>query len=245
MNRNSLKLTDIIPIPLRPASPEGLPFLMWRHRRNADQVLDQIATHIERIEAGVMTNIQSPLELQFHSMSRDSSGNVCFADDPHLRPEFRTGFHPIDLWDYYYALWHSNQKGEFFGHTDNDLPWPDSRVFWKRVSVGKKLRVLHSTRHLPEQSPLIISESGEVRIKTVPDRYRIAEESENTGRLYLNEQSYIDRVPQLAWEFSLRGYRPLQDYFKDHIGEILDADQTRSLCQWIEVVERTSRMVMK
>jgi len=57
--------------------------------------------------------------------------NICFANDPSLRPEFRQSFTEEDLMNYLYALTTAQPTNTAY------LP-ADTAEFWHLVALGKK-----------------------------------------------------------------------------------------------------------
>lgn len=221
---------------------DHMPFFMYRNRDMTTTLLDKIAARIELMKPTDIMKIQTHLGLQFQKMSRNASGNVCFADDPNLRPDFRTSFHPFDLWDYYYAIWHDPGWWEARISRDEYLPLPASRPFWKIVSLGKELRNLHTTHHRQDFSHFTSSEPKEGFIEVRNIRFRMDMGSEATCRLYLNEHFYIDQVPREVREYAFPRYYPLETYLKSVAGKEIDTIQVQSICEWIGVITQTHRI---
>lgn len=60
-------------------------------------------------------------------------GNVCFADNPELRTEFKTTFRKSDIENYLLGLSQSEKL--------QDLTLPkDANLFWELVNLGKEFR---------------------------------------------------------------------------------------------------------
>src|SRR5690606_17902885 len=91
-----------------PVPPAAYIFYFYHHAEEHGSCISRIAHQIEQMDPEMKRQVELALDLQLLLAPRDASGNVCFVDSPDLRPEFRTTFGPIDLWDYYYALIHSN-----------------------------------------------------------------------------------------------------------------------------------------
>src|SRR5690606_12739638 len=141
-----LSFAHIIPAGICDSIPEDLPFLFFHQRDEQYGLLDRIARHIENLDSIIIAKLELSLNLQFTRTTRDSHGNVCFAGDPNLRPEYRTIFHAIDLWDYYYALWHSPVYWESEKGRKGFLPFPSREHFWNRTRLGNYFRILHSSK---------------------------------------------------------------------------------------------------
>ena len=72
---------------------------------------------------------------------KEPEGNVCFINNPEVRPEFRTTFAPIDILDYIYAVLYSpayHEKYKRFLKVDfTRVPFPkDAGTFWQLVELG-------------------------------------------------------------------------------------------------------------
>ena len=243
--QQNITYEDLLPAGMCTSVPAQLPFFLYHHRKDHEIWLNRISRNIESSKTTMLATLEDKLGLRFNITTRDTAGNVCFADDPNLRPEFRNSFVAIDLWDYYYAQWHNPRWWEERIPNEQYLQWPDPGGFWKSVALGKNLRMLHTVRPTADRLTFIVPESREVRIKQVDDRFRYGGASETTGRLYLNEHHFISRVPRAAWDYFVANGYPLRDYFDVQTDQVLDSDQIRSLCQWIQVIERTNGMVMK
>ncbi len=79
---------------------------------------------------------------------KEPEGNVCFINNPEVRPDFRTTFAPIDILDYIYAVLHSpvyrEKYKEFLKIDFPRVPYPkDSESFWNLVELGGELRQIH------------------------------------------------------------------------------------------------------
>jgi len=87
----------------------------------------------------VSQNITPQIIVQFERVtgltfiSDDTSeGNVCFANNPELRPEFKSTFRKSDIKNYLLGLSQSKKKQKI------TLP-KDAQTFWKIVGFGKEL----------------------------------------------------------------------------------------------------------
>ena len=83
------------------------------------------------------------LNLMFSS-SDDFRGNICFADSPEVRSDFRETFTSSDLQNCLYAILYSldnKQNGMKFLDMDlfHALIPTDNSAFWKLVEQGKEL----------------------------------------------------------------------------------------------------------
>ena len=45
------------------------------------------------------------------------------------------------------------------------------------------------------------------------------------GNVYINKDQYFEAVPEVAWNFFIGGYQPLQKYLKDRKGKNLSAQE--------------------
>ena len=91
------------------------------------------------INSKIIEQIANILGLLFVNQ-KGREGNVCFANNPDLRPEFRQSFTVLDLLDYSNAVLHSNTHRK--GNTDflNIPISADVVLFWQLVQIGSNLR---------------------------------------------------------------------------------------------------------
>ena len=95
----------------------------------------------------IIQQIAQKLGLQFIS-EHDSSCNVCQANSPEVRPEYRQTFTLIDVQDYLYAVMHTPPFREtdkaFLKFDVSSMPPPkDDVTFWQLVALGGELRQMH------------------------------------------------------------------------------------------------------
>ena len=96
---------------------------------------------IHSLDKQIIQQVATRLGLTFINQT-EATGEVCFANEPGLRPEFRQSFTPVDLLDYIYAVLHNNNKyDEFLKAGLAQVPYPTSAEdFWKMVQTGNRLR---------------------------------------------------------------------------------------------------------
>jgi hypothetical protein len=99
---------------------------------------------IYNLDTAIITKVANRLGLPFINQT-EASGEVCFANDPALRPEFRQSFTPADLLAYIYAvLLHRPGNAEMYHYLLNTgsahVPYPvDAADFWYLVKLGNAL----------------------------------------------------------------------------------------------------------
>lgn len=91
------------------------------------------------INIEIINQIANALGLMFINQ-KEKEGNVCFANNQDLRPEFKQSFTLLDLLDFSYAVLNSRiyhqRKQDFL-----EIPIPsDSCIFWQLVQIGSNLR---------------------------------------------------------------------------------------------------------
>jgi|SRR5665213_2731079 len=111
-----------------------------------------IPTKTERaivINTEILKQISEKLQLSFISEEEmERLGEVCFANSPEVRPEFRLTFTSKDALDYLYAILYSTEfYKEFENYLKTDLksiPIPaDIVIFCKLAVLGSELQKIH------------------------------------------------------------------------------------------------------
>lgn len=149
-------------------------------------------------------------------------------------------FAPIDILDYIYAVLHSPKYREtykeFLKIDFPRVPYPtDVDMFWKMVKLGGEIRRLHLM-----ESPLLdtlitrypINGSNEVEKVTRKD-----------NRVYINKTQYFEGVSNLAWNFYIGGYQPLQKWLKDRKGRTLSDEDIIHYQKIVVALTETDRLM--
>ena len=149
-------------------------------------------------------------------------------------------FAPIDILDYIYAVLHSPKYREtykeFLKIDFPRVPYPtDVDMFWKMVKLGGEIRRLHLM-----ESPLLdtlitrypINGSNEVEKVTRKD-----------NRVYINKTQYFEGVSDLAWNFYIGGYQPLQKWLKDRKGRTLSDEDIIHYQKIVVALTETDRLM--
>ncbi len=94
----------------------------------------------------IVKNIEEQLGLTFVAEPFDE-GNVCMANSPEVRDDYRGTFTPNDLRDYIYAVLHSTSYREKYKESSkidfSSISYPkDVRGFWSLVDLGRGLQQL-------------------------------------------------------------------------------------------------------
>lgn len=149
---------------------------------------------------------------------------------------------PEDIFDYIYAILYSpnyRQKYKDFLKTDfPTIPFPkDHNSFKKLLSIGTKLRELHLMKSIKlNQFITIYPEDGSNIVeKTI---YK-------NGNVYINEKQFFGNVPEIAWNFYIGGYQPVQKWLKDRKGRVLSNEDLEHYQKMIVVLVETYKLMQE
>lgn len=168
--------------------------------------------------------------------------------------ENRTGtFAPIDLLDFIYAVLHSptyrEKYKEFLKIDFPRVPYPtDPVAFWQLVALGSQLREIHLLGSpVVEQYITAYPEGGDNIItrkltKNSPG-FQPDDNNPATGRVWINDNQYFDKVPLVAWEFYIGGYQPAQKWLKDRVGRELNFEDILHYQKIIVALTETVRLM--
>ncbi|HPE77976.1 MAG TPA: hypothetical protein PLC80_17915 [Draconibacterium sp.] len=184
---------------------------------------------------------------------RELEGNVCFINNPEVRPDFRVSFSSIDIQNYIYAVLLSpancNKYSEFLETGFPRLPNPrDAVTFWQLVELGDKLRQIHLL-----ESPLV---NHFITSYPVDGDNTVGEVHFEDERVYINYQKtyssrrleglqYFGNVPKIAWEFYFGGYQPAQKWLKDKKGYTLNLDDILHYQKIIVALKETGFLMLE
>lgn len=172
------------------------------------------------------------------SMSLDWNANI---DKSYLEEREKT-FAPIDLFDYIYAVLHSQNYRdtyeEFLKSNFPRIPFNlDKESFWKLVLLGSNLRSLHLLNSLKfNEFVTTFSKSGS---NIIENKYPIYQDE----KVYINESQYFGGIPLQAWDSCIGGYQPAQKWLKDRRGQQLSSDDINHYQKIIVALSETDRIM--
>lgn len=180
---------------------------------------------------------------------------VCYANSPELREGFeldipKTTFMPIDVLDYVYAVFHSpiyrEKYKEFMDEDFPQIPYPkDQKTFWDLVDLGGEVRRTHLLKSKVSRYNIAypIRGSNMIARSSGKDAWELNELKIKHGRIWINDEQYFERVPQVAWEFAVGSVQPAQKWLKDREGQTLSADDVLHYQKTIEALTETDRLM--
>ncbi len=178
---------------------------------------------------------------------------LTFTNEPidYAQDEERTTFAPIDILDYIYAVLHApsyREKYKAFLKIDFPrVPYPkDTVTFWRLVSLGSQLRKLHLLETAEVENYITsYPKNGSNTITRKLTKTDIGYEPKNdtTGKVWINDEQFFDRVPKVAWEFYIGGYQPAQKWLKDRKGRTLSYDDILHYQKIIVALSETDRLM--
>lgn len=150
-------------------------------------------------------------------------------------------FSPMDIFDYVYAVLHSNKYREAYrAELQIDypkIPYPiDIDYFLTLVKFGSKLRTIH----------LFVNPLIKCFITTYPinDGYNtVVKVKYKNNKVYINKTQYFDNVPIIAWNFYIGGYQPAQKWLKDRKGRELSFEDIQHYQKIIVALTETDRIM--
>ncbi|WP_177197122.1 type ISP restriction/modification enzyme [Dyadobacter koreensis] len=215
-------------------------FPLYLYPKLSNQLsLTQPIERTPNLNPEIVAKIAEGVGSQFVS-EKEAEVNVCFANDPDLRPEFPQTFAPIDLLDYIYAVLHSvayrEKYKEFLKIDFPRVPYPkEAEKFWQLVKLGGEIRQIHLL-----ESPVV--EQFITQYQIDGDNVVVKPEYKD-GNVYINEIQYFANVPLTAWEFYIGGYQPAQKWLKDRKGRILEFDDILHYQKIIVALTETARLM--
>lgn len=162
-------------------------------------------------------------------------------------------FTPLDVLDYIYAVLHSptyrETYKEFLKIDFPRVPYPkDKATFWQLVKLGGEIRQLHLLESKTLDHYIIsypISGNNEVTRKMTKSSigFELTNKETQTGKVWINDEQYFDKVPKVAWEFYIGGYQPAQKWLKDRNGRTLGFEDIIHYQKMIVALTETDRLM--
>lgn len=190
---------------------------------------------------GNKTGDRTPnLDMKIIGAFTSATGLAFMAEHVGVAGHANTHFTPLDLLDYVYGVLHDEMYRQKYGEALKvafpRIPYPiNLSDFWKRAHHGAALRKLHLLEDLPALKIITTFPVGGTC------------EVENAkfigGRVYINSTQYFEGVPEVAWDWRVGGYRPLQKWLKDRKGRILTVDELRHWQRLVSIMVETARLM--
>ncbi|SEF42069.1 type ISP restriction/modification enzyme [Flavobacterium urumqiense] len=209
-----------------------------------------ILKRIPNFNAEIISQIAKLLGLTFVA-EKELEGNVCMANNPEVRPEFRETFAPIDILDYIYAVLHSptyrEKYKEFLKIDFPKIPFPkDTKTFWDLVELGSQIRETHLLESATVEEFITEFNIDGDCVVSKP-RFEISpigvQNPDRVGMVWINETQYFENVPEVAWNFYIGGYQPAQKWLKDRKERKLEFDDIAHYQKIIVALTETDRLM--
>ncbi len=155
---------------------------------------------------------------------------------------------PLDVLNYIYAILHSPMYREMFKEFLKigfpRIPYPrDGQNFWDLVKLGEELRTIHLLENpVVERFITSYQVAGDNRVESLD--FDAATDA-SSGKVWINERQYFDRVPEVAWNFYIGGYQPAQKWLKDRKGRTLTYDDIMHYQKIIVALVRTNEIMQQ
>jgi len=147
---------------------------------------------------------------------------------------------PEDIFDYIYAVLHSpnyrEKYKEFLKIDFPRIPYPkNAEGFRKLVALGKELRELHLL-----ESPKV---NKFVTTYQVAGSDLVEKVIYKDSNVFINKDQYFGNVPEIAWNFYIGGYQPVQKWLKDRKGRTLTNEDIEHYQKVIVALVETDRIM--
>jgi predicted helicase len=162
-----------------------------------------------------------------------------------------SSFSPLNIIDYIYAILHSpayrTKNKEFLKIDFPRIPYPKNQeTFWKIVELGKQIREIHLLES-PKVEEYItsypIDGDNIITTKIGKNDWKITDEENHLGQIWINEEQYFENIPVIAWEFYIGGYQPAQKWLKDRQGRKLSFEDILHYQKIIVALSETDRLM--
>ena len=160
-------------------------------------------------------------------------------------------FAPLDILDYIYAVLHSpsyrEKYKEFLKIDFPRVPYPqEQETFWQLVKLGSEIRQIHLLES-PKVNNYITTYpqdgSNKITTRIAQKDWELFDKEKQTGRIWINETQYFDKIPLTAWEFYIGGYQPAQKWLKDRKNRTLSYNDILHYQKIIVALWETERVM--
>lgn len=193
----------------------------------------------------IINKISKKLNLTFHK------------DHEHLTATNPQSYYtPLDLLDYIYSILYSIKYRELFIEFLKidfpRVPYPkDKDTFWDLIKLGREIREIQTLKNIDivdcgvifegnianQTEDCIITRSIGKKDWSVTD--------EGFVKVYINNIQYFDNIPIKAWDFSIGGDKPVQQWLKNKKkqGKPLSSDDRDQFRKIVYSLNETHRLM--
>jgi hypothetical protein len=82
-----------------------------------------------------------------------------------------------------------------------------------------------------------------LQLKLEKNDWKITDEENHLGQIWINEEQYFENIPVIAWEFYIGGYQPAQKWLKDRQGRKLSFEDILHYQKIIVALSETDRLM--
>ena len=201
-------------------------FPLYLYEEHSNQTSFFTQNRKPNLNTDIVRKLEQKLGFTFTSEKEDTTGT----------------FAPIDILDYIYGVLHSNKYRnkykEFLKIDFPRIPYPQSADYFFNVAqLGKQLREIHLLES-PVVNELITSYPVGGDNEVVKPEYK-------DNKVYINKTQYFDNVPEIAWNFYIGGYQPVQKWLKDRKGRILGYEDVMHYQKIIKALSATHSLMQQ
>ena len=208
-----------------------------------------ITNHISEAKTGESTTQSNCIPLYIYPQApKDLLNEPAPERRPNLSDDFMTALKaaqgraisPEDTLAYLYAVLYTpgyrTRYADFLRRDFPRVPLTDNKALFKKlVALGDELIGLHTLQTVPSRiTGFPVAGTGEV----VKVRFAI-EAGASTGKVWINDAQYFDRVPQAVWDMHIGGYRVAEKWLKDRKGRQLTYDDITHYQNVVAALART------
>lgn len=188
---------------------------------------------VPNLNQSLIRAISTRLGIAFIPENNDL-GDVCFANSDEVRPEFKTTFTPIAIFDYCYALlqhhFFEENLPKWTAANELKIPFPNDIVlFWKTAEIGSCFRKAHLLENqFCKNSAIIFPVKGS---------NQVAQIVWNNDKIWINQTQFFEAISEKVWCFRFGNYQPAFAWLKQYEGENLTDEDIFRFKKIISAIE--------
>lgn len=209
--------------------------------------------HSHIVESSYVSNRTSEIGSTFPLYVYHDDGTRSANFKPNILKKFtknlKQSYEPEYILDYIYAVLFSPKYREKFKELLKldfpRVPAPtDDATFQHLASLGKQLRELHlMTSSTLDNYATTFPIGGSSEVEKV--EYISCADSNQQGDVYINDDQYFGKVPEIAWNSYIGSYQPAQKWLKDRRGQKLSNKDIEHYQKILKVLTETLRIMAR
>lgn len=195
------------------------------------------------VSVTLINKLEDRLKLFFLSQEKENS--VCYAHSPNLRIEYKDFFTSNDVIHYLIAFAHfphirDNYKPAAKNNIELLIP-KDTRKFWELAEIGRLIKKNLYFENFENTSRNVHLVKNISKIESI--KWEFSDKEKSLGKIWINSEDYFDNILFEIWDFSIYGFKPVQQWLHQRLHYNLSSRLTERFEKIMGSIEEINKIL--